>query len=226
MAESNLELLRLAAARLEPLLDEIVFVGGATVGLLITDSAAAPLRTTLDVDVIAAVATYGDYIEFSERLRAQGFTEDVREDAVICRWRCSDLTLDVMPIDPSVLGFSNRWYAEAFLHAAPVDLPGRASIHVITAPYLLGTKMEAFRGRGNDDYLASQDLEDFVAVIDGRPSIVEEIQNSESQLRGYLVHAAQTLLSEPRFRDVLPGYVLDEGRAPLILNRLRAIAAV
>ncbi len=54
--------------KLAPFLDEIVFVGGITLGLLITD-AAAPIRGTTDVDVIAEIATYADYIAFSERLR-------------------------------------------------------------------------------------------------------------------------------------------------------------
>ena len=38
--------------KLAPLLDRIVFVGGCATGLLITDPAAAPVRATVDVDVI------------------------------------------------------------------------------------------------------------------------------------------------------------------------------
>ena len=43
-------------------------MGGVTLGLL-TDEAAAPIRGTTDVDVIAKIVTYADYIAFSERLR-------------------------------------------------------------------------------------------------------------------------------------------------------------
>jgi len=43
---------------LPPFLEEIVFVGGVTLGLLITDKAAAPIRGTTDVDVIAEILTY------------------------------------------------------------------------------------------------------------------------------------------------------------------------
>jgi len=53
MPDSNLLLLEEAAARLNALLDEVVFVGGATMSLLITDPGAAPARATIDVDVIA-----------------------------------------------------------------------------------------------------------------------------------------------------------------------------
>ena len=45
-------------------------------------------------------------------------------------------------------------------------------IRVVTAPYFIATKIEAFRGRGRGDFLASHDLEDLIFVIDGRSSIV------------------------------------------------------
>lgn len=53
MARTHVELLEMAAQILQPLLPEIVFVGGCATALLITDPAAAPLRVTYDVDVIA-----------------------------------------------------------------------------------------------------------------------------------------------------------------------------
>ncbi len=62
MPDPNLPLLEDAASKLEQFLDEIVFVGGVTLGLLITDQAAAPIRGTNDVDVIAEIITYADYM--------------------------------------------------------------------------------------------------------------------------------------------------------------------
>ncbi len=44
MPDPNLPLLEDAVRKLAPFLDEIVFVGGVTLGLLITDEAAAPIR--------------------------------------------------------------------------------------------------------------------------------------------------------------------------------------
>ena len=40
------------AKKLGPLRERVVFLGGATTGLLITDPAAPPIRPTEDVDVI------------------------------------------------------------------------------------------------------------------------------------------------------------------------------
>lgn len=86
MADPNLPLLEDAASKLTTFLDEIVFVGRITLGLLITDTSAAPMRGTIDVDVIAEIFTYADSIEFSERLRKSKFTEDAGEPARGC-WR-------------------------------------------------------------------------------------------------------------------------------------------
>ena len=155
MPNPNLELLELAAERLRQLLPEIVFVGGCATGLLIDDPAAAPVRGTYDVDVIAEIGSYAEYAVFSERLRALGFKEDTREGAPLCRWTHGALTLDVMPLDSQVLGFSNRWYPDALHTAGKVQLPGGLVIRAISAPYFLGTKLEAFNGRGKRDYLNS-----------------------------------------------------------------------
>lgn len=57
----TVELLELAAATLADLLAQVVFVGGATVTLWITDPGAPPPRPTKDVDVIVEITTRGDF---------------------------------------------------------------------------------------------------------------------------------------------------------------------
>ena len=89
-----------------PLLPRFVFVGGCATGLRITDPASAPVRVTRDVDVIADLASYGEYSALGERLRSLGFREDDSEGAPACRWAAGDLLLDVMPATGSPLGFT------------------------------------------------------------------------------------------------------------------------
>ena len=227
-AGPKLLILEDAAAKLGQFVVEVVFVGGATLGLHITDRNAAPARGTDDVDVIAEIASYVDYIAFSEKLRKIGFIEDSRPSAPMCRWLHGELILDVMPIEKSLLGPSNRWYKDALEQAQTVTLPSGQSIRVISAAYFLGTKIEAFQGRGNRDYYSSRDLDDFVAVVDGRTSILDEVGFVAPDLRAYLAEAARLLLAEPNFLDALPGYLLpDEGnqqRLPLLLNRLKILS--
>src|SRR5882757_1778971 len=145
--DTNLEQLIAAARLLRPLLDELVFVGGCVTGLLITDEAAGDPRSTLDVDAIAEITSYAEYAEFGDRLRALGFREDTSEDAPLCRWVHSGTILDVMPLDEKILGFSNRWYRAAMETATTHQLFPDLKIRVVTAPYFLATKIEAFKGR-------------------------------------------------------------------------------
>ena len=129
-----------------------------------------------------------------------------------------------MAIEEAALGFTNRWYASAIKYASPLNLSSGLMIRVITAPFFLGTKMEAFRTRGKMDFQASHDLEDFVAVIKGRDTLLEELRIAPPELRAYLADAAKSLLAERRFMDVLSGFVLNSGRVRLIEKRLAAIA--
>jgi hypothetical protein len=228
--DPNLDQPRMVAERLRPLLPEIVFVGGCATGLLITDQGAAPVRMTYDVDVIAEIVTYAGYTRFSERLRRLGFEEDAREGAPICRWRHQDLTLDVMPLDEKILGFSNRWYRDALHAAVEIELAHGLTVRAISAPYFMVTKMEAFKGRGRDDFFASHDLEDFISVVDGRPSLLNEVAASPTALRNYLRDAIKLLLKDSRFLDALPGYLLpddaNQARISLLTRRLQALSSL
>jgi hypothetical protein len=148
MSKHNLELLTEAARFLKPLLGELVFVGGSTTALLITDKAAAEVRPTYDVDAIAEISSYAAYADFSERLRGCGFTEDTSEGTPICRWRQKKTILDVIPLDPRILGFSNLWYKPALDSAVVHELEPDVRVRVVTAVYFCATKLEAFAGRG------------------------------------------------------------------------------
>ena len=75
MANPNLQLLVDAAKLLKPILGELVFVGGCTTALLITDKGAADVRPTYDVDAIAEITSYVEYAGFSEKLKALGLAK-------------------------------------------------------------------------------------------------------------------------------------------------------
>src|SRR5690349_4619160 len=87
------------------------------VGLLITDKAASPVRVTFDVDLVASVAALAAYHGMEKELARLGFKRDLAPDAPICRWRYRELEVDLMPADPNILGFSNRWYPLALTSA-------------------------------------------------------------------------------------------------------------
>jgi len=223
----NLRILLSAVEKLAPLLDRIAIVGGCATGLLITDPAAAPIRPTLDIDAIVELASYADLIAFEQQLRGLGFQSLVEPGAPVCRWKHQDTILDLMPTDPTILGFSNRWYRPALLNAEEVQL-GNYRIQVIAASYFLATKLEAFHGRGRGDYRLSRDIEDIVAVLDGRPEISTEVQKSDPPLRTYLGDEFSTLLAARDFLEALPGHLLPDApsqqRIFIVIERIRKIA--
>jgi hypothetical protein len=226
---SNLPLLEEAAAKLRHLLPEVVFVGGSTLDLIVTDQGSAPIRSTYDVDVIVA-ADYADYSAFCDRLRDVGFDNDTRPGAPLCRFLHSGLMLDVMSSQRGALGFSNRWYEGTIQTATPASLPSGKVIRLITAPFFLGTKMEAFYDRGENDYYMSHDLEDFIAVVEGREQLLEELAGAPADLREYLGEATGKLLKNDRFLKALSGYVpgdsISQRRVPIIIERLRKMGGL
>jgi hypothetical protein len=209
-------------------LDEpFVFLGGSVISLLLDDSG-APIRPTDDVDIAVDVTTFAGYHHLSARLVARGLTPDASEGAPICRWRLGDIIVDVMPTTSNVLGFTNRWYAGAIEHAADVELEPGLSARVVTTPYFLATKLEAFLGRGNGDYMASHDLEDIISVIDGRDMLLAEIAAAPADVRTYLSETIRRLLETPAFVDSLPGHLpgdaASQARLPLVRAKLLRIA--
>jgi len=148
----NIELLELAESALGRLVDEVVFVGGATVGLWISDPAAPPVRPTDDVDVVVEVATRSEFYEFEAKLRDAGFSEDEQGD-VICRWhhRETGLILNAMPSRADILGFENEWQTATIPHAVAYRLPSGVTIRAAPPVYMLAMKLEAFKGRGKGD---------------------------------------------------------------------------
>jgi predicted nucleotidyltransferase len=229
--DPNVALVELVSERLgEPLCTEVVFVGGAIAGLLITDPAQPAIRSTQDVDLLCDVTALSDYHRFETRLRERGFAEDRREGAPICRWRLGELAIDVMPTQEAVLGFSNRWYPLAASSPETHALPSGREIRLIRAPVFVATKLEAFHGRGGGDYLASHDLEDLVAIIDGRDDLLEECRESPAELRAYLADQFTALLATTAFLDALrghlPGDEAGQRRVPGLTRILQALAGL
>lgn len=194
MTEHEALLLGVANALGDDLLEQVAFVGGATVSLHLDDAQPIDIRSTKDVDFIVSVTGYVDYQKMGEKLRSKGFREDSQPDdedpSPICRYICNGIIcngiiVDVMPDDESVLGFSNPWFRIGRENAVEYVLPDGPVIRVVPARYLLATKLAAYFNRGND-MLSSKDAEDIVILVNGRDALVSEIQESPEDLRDYI----------------------------------------
>ena len=90
-------------------------------------------------------------------------------------------------------------------------------------------KLEALRGRGRGDYIASRDFEDIVVLLDRRAELVEELRAASDDLRRYVSAEAQRLLGEPRLLDGIaatlsPDDASQERAALVVVPALRALA--
>ncbi|WDS37225.1 hypothetical protein [Pseudoxanthomonas sp.] len=224
--DPNLPHLEVIAEALGDLRDQVVFVGGSTAGLLLTDPLAESVRPTLDVDAIVQADTLMQFYRVEAQLEQRGFIRDAAS-GVICRWQhnASGVLFDLMPTDASVLGFTNRWYDEAIATAQQVLLRNGLTIRLVSAPAFVATKLEAFLSRGKGDVLSSHDLEDVLNVVDGRPELVEELASASPALQQAVATIFTGLLADPDFINCLPGLIADPDRAVVIIQRLRQMAS-
>ena len=221
--DPNVQSVELAANALGTIMDELVLVGGCAVGLLITDQARPPIRQTVDVDLLTEVTPLGNYYKLCDRLRERGFKEN---DEVICRWQFQGLKIDVMPIGESVLGFTNSWYEEAVRTPLLQTLPNGRVIRVITPRVFVATKLESFASRGKGDYL-HHDLEDIINLIDGRPSLVDEIMSTSDEVQAYVSDELEALITKPEFDDRLIWLLGGQNdRKSIVLERSRKICGL
>ena len=78
--------------------------------------------------------------------------------------------------------------------------------------------------------MASHDIEDILALIDGRGELIEEVSRAPEPLRSCLAKAFGDLLANPLFLEALPGHLpgdaASQQRLPLLIDRIRKIASV
>ena len=101
-----------------------------------------------------------------------------------------------MPTDEDVLEFSSPWCDGALKFAETVDI-GEVEINIINSPDFLATKLAAFHSRGKGDYLASHDLEDLIAVLDGRESVPAEVAAADLNVRIWIEEQSRFFLTSP-----------------------------
>jgi len=226
--DHNYELIEFVAEGLgEAFLAEVAFVGGCTTAMLVTDAVVLDdIRFTDDVDLVIELAGIGAWQQLTERLAARNF-KITGEDEVNCRFRFNDIVVDVMPSDPEVLGYANRWFVEGLARANKFTLPSGTVIQIFKPTYFLATKLEAFSGRGGGDPY-HKDVEDIIILIDGRPEFLEEVRQAESELKEFITNGVRAL-------RVLSGidYVIESsgsvqanpGRGQIIDGRMKELGS-
>lgn len=218
--------------KLDELLSEFpfdhAFLGGSVLSLLVTDPTVDALRVTKDVDILLDSTTRNEYHRAERLLEYRGFHHDMREGAPLCRWTYQDITLDVIPSHEEVLGWRSPWLAEAMEHTQQVRCGNRV-VRVVSAPFFVLLKLEAFEDRGGGDFLSSTDFEDVICLFNGRDGIVDEIAQ-EPMVRQMLGKRFRRYLESSDLVASIEGFVRTEvnpeSRMERILNDFRTLATM
>jgi hypothetical protein len=194
MPSPNIEILQKVVKGLGELKEKVVFIGGSIAELYVSNPVLSEIRPTLDIDCIVEISSRIAYAKLEEDLRAKGFVNDTTNEAPICRWIYKNIQVDVMPSDPKILGFSNRWYDEGIQNKITKILPNGTKIYVFSPEYYLATKFEAHKNRGAKDLRTSQDFEDIVYILDNCDDIFKDIISANITVKEYLSKECKNLL--------------------------------
>lgn len=226
--EQQIAMLEKAASLLAALDRHIVFTGGTTIALYLDAITASEVRPTKDVDCVVEIASRGDYYALAEELRQLGLQECQSPNAPLCRWEYQDLIIDVMPTAPNILGFSNVWYKPGVDKPLSHQLPSGREILIFSVPYLLASKIAAFKGRGKGNFYTSHDFEDIVLILDGCPSLENEVEQADTDVRNYLKQWFQDNLAD--LQDCAPAHLpsasRNSGRETVLLDLIQRLAAL
>ncbi|KPH65644.1 hypothetical protein [Pseudoalteromonas porphyrae] len=219
-------LIKVATALGEDLIRSMVFVGGCTTGLLVTDEfTKEQIRYTDDVDLIVDIMGYAAWTDLQEQLKTKGFSIDMGEE-IMCRMILDNLKVDFMPVDKSALRFTNIWYKDAVATAEDYVLNDTLTIKLITPEYFVATKLEAYLGRGKGDALSSHDIEDLLNIFDGRSSIVNDISSASEDLKNYVSEQLKSLMEDDNFEYAVQGTSRNSSdREQLIFERIEGCIA-
>lgn len=206
MSSLNIDMIRSIATSLGELNEKVVYVGGSVVELYMSDTVlSSDLRVTQDVDVVINLSTIGSYNAMEDLLRTKGFQNDMSSGAPICRWVKDDIKLDFMTDDPSILGFSNRWYKPGIEQKIPMKIGEDLLIYLFPVIYYIASKCEAVESRGMDDLRFSHDLEDIIFIISHSDELEDAFLTSENDVKNYIKEACLRMRAVPEFREAVAG---------------------
>jgi predicted nucleotidyltransferase len=221
----NLALVAQVAQGLKELNEKMVFIGGAVISLYTDDPAADEIRPTADIDMTINLANYAEWAQMQERLSELEFYPDPQGQS-ICSYKFQNIAIDIMPAEDSSIGISNTWYKPGFNYLQTIQLEDGTIIKILSSPYFLATKLEAFKERGENDFYGSHDFEDIIYLLDNRTTIVEEIITADRHVKEYIITELTTIKNHPQSEEILAMHIhplIREERFNILLDKIKLI---
>lgn len=213
--------IREVAVRLDHLLQDVVFVGGAVVALYADDPAATEVRPTDDIDIVVGISTRVQYSSFEQKMRDLGF-QNVIDSKFIGRYKINEIIVDLMPINEDILGFSNKWFTEGIEKSFWYEIDNDVSIRLMPFHYFIASKIEAHNSRNKGDLRQSKDFEDIVYSFDNKLDPLTDLQQASGDVDAYLKEEMNNLMEDLNFHEGVY-YNLSSANASSRTARLKRI---
>jgi hypothetical protein len=176
----NVSMLHAVAEAMGDIRESVVFLGGTVIPHLLTDELSRFVRPAKDVDFIIDFSNKEDLLNFEDALWERGFKKV--SNGAVCSWILGRIRVDALPGDPEVLTFNNQWCGEAMHYSQRIHIGDDLRVNAISAPYYLGTKLNAFDRRGFGNFSDSKDIFDILLIFAGHEAIEMEIEHRTSRV--------------------------------------------
>ncbi len=221
MTHASIDRITSIARALGPLASGVVFIGGAIAPLLHTEPTLPSARQTKDVDAVIGSHSYADTENFERQLRELGFQHAIDPAGHAHRWLSPQgIAFDLVPAGPHLGGSGNMWDALALATAESKTVNAVTFRHASAAAFF-AMKLEAFKDRGGGDMRASHDIEDVIALIASRSSIVADVSAAPSAIAERVRTFASVLLSEGIADEILAAHLNNAEDVELAIDLAR-----
>lgn len=224
MENPELILFRNTARRLLPLLDELVFCGGCATAQMFSEVGFIRPTPPQWLDVIAK--TQGDmgWGGLTVKLKEMSLREDTIGRG---RWKLGALTLCFWNVDPLYNPFASRFISDAYAMPRKVMAAPDLKVKLVNPAMFLALKLEAFHGRGGNDFQHSDDLNDLIAILAGRAEVAFDLRLAAPQVKTFIQRNLAEYKSKRDFQEAIKRVLNnDEARIATTLTRLNEIVRI
>lgn len=193
----------MVANALGNLQNEVVYVGGSVVGFYVQEGLIDELRPTDDIDFFAEITSLAELEKLREKLKSKGFRQSA-EDNVMCRFRYEGIKVDVMSTKEIGWAPANKWFGPGISHKE-IKTIGNINFNILSLPYFLATKFDAFEGRVETDPRLSHDIEDVAFILDNHPTWHRDILSAENEVRDFLIYWLKLIETDTKMREAILG---------------------